>query len=175
MDLTALGDEGIGREAGVMRGEHRTVRLWLRLLACSTQIEHEVRQRLRLGFGTTLARFDYLAQLGRHPGGLRMKSLSRYLMVTGGNVTGLTDQLVADGLVSREHDPQDRRSHIVRLTPQGREAFERMAAEHEKWLDELIGRLGSTEIETLHGLLGHLRLALHQREPQHPVPGALGA
>ena len=94
-----LGDESIGREARVQVGDHGAVKLWLRLLACSTQIEQEVRSRLRQRFATTLPRFDYLAQLERHPEGLRMNALSRYLMVTGGNVTGLTDQLVAEGHV----------------------------------------------------------------------------
>ena len=92
----ALGDHGIGREARAQHDDHAAVKLWLRLLACSTQIEQQIRTRLRERFATTLPRFDYLAQLERHPQGLRMNALSRYLMVTGGNVTGLTDQLQAD-------------------------------------------------------------------------------
>ena len=71
------------------------LRLWLRLLTCTQLIEKQVRTDLREQWGTTLPRFDYLAQLQRHPGGLRMNALSRYLMVTGGNITGLTDQLAA--------------------------------------------------------------------------------
>jgi hypothetical protein len=94
----------IGRRRARSR-DHSAVKLWLRLLACSTQIEQEIRSRLRERFGTTLPRFDYLAQLERHPEGLRMNALSRYLMVTGGNVTGLTDQLVAEGWVERLADP----------------------------------------------------------------------
>ena len=75
----------------------------------------------------SLARFDYMAQLYRQPEGLRMRDLSRRLMVTGGNVTGLTDELERDGLVLREASPTDRRAWIVRLTPQGRSSFEAMA------------------------------------------------
>lgn len=96
------------------------VRLWLRLFACSSQIEREISQRLRSQFATSLPRFDYLAQLARHPQGLKMNVLSRLLMVTGGNVTGLTDQLVKEGWVSRADDAQDRRSYIVSLTEQGK-------------------------------------------------------
>lgn len=106
-----------GREAGLSHDDHQAVRLWLRLLTCSTQIEQTIRSHLQAQFGTTLSRFDYLAQLSRFPEGLRMKTLSEYLMVTGGNVTGLTDQLVAEGWVERVADPNDRRSMIVRLTP----------------------------------------------------------
>ena len=99
--------------------DHHSLRLWLRLLACSTHIETEIRKRLRAQFGMTLARFDYLAQLHRHPDGLRMSALSRFLMVTGGNVTGLTDELEKDGLVQRDAEPGDRRSYRVALTAAG--------------------------------------------------------
>ena len=111
--------EALGREAGLSHEDHQAVRLWLRLLTCSTQIEQVIRTQLRNQFGTTLPRFDYLAQLSRFPKGLRMKTLSEYLMVTGGNVTGLTDQLVAEGWVERVADEEDRRSMIVRLTRDG--------------------------------------------------------
>ncbi|MFM2069477.1 MAG: hypothetical protein RLZZ584_4386, partial [Pseudomonadota bacterium] len=130
---------------------------WLRLLALANQIEAQIRQRLRARFATTLSRFDYLAQLERHPEGLQMKRLSSYLMVTGGNVTGLTDELVKDGHVERTDDPQDRRSWRVRLTPAGRTHFALMAAEHEGWLNELFAGLAPAEKEALHELLGRLR------------------
>jgi DNA-binding MarR family transcriptional regulator len=154
----ALGDEAIGQEARVQPGDHSAVRLWLRLLSCATEIEQEIRTRLRTRLGTTLARFDYLAQLERHPDGLRMNALSRYLMVTGGNVTALTDQLEQDGFVRREPDPNDRRSQLLRLTPEGRERFLAMAAEHETWLVELLG--GFEHKTELLELLGQLRLHL---------------
>lgn len=154
----ALGDEGIGREARSQSADHGAVKLWLRLLSCSTQIEQLVRARLRQRFATTLPRFDYLAQLERRPEGLRMKALSNYLMVSGGNVTGLTDQLEAEGFVERLADPEDRRSWLVRLTPAGRQAFLAMAAEHEAWLVELLA--GFDDAPKLHELLGQLRVHL---------------
>jgi DNA-binding MarR family transcriptional regulator len=158
----ALGESGIGREARSLPEDHRAVRLWLRLLSCSTQVEQRIRTRLRERFGTTLARFDYLAQLERHPQGLRMKQLSHYLMVSGGNVTGLTDQLEAEGLVARIADPEDRRSWILQLTPEGRVSFLAMAAEHEAWLVELLDGFAGTE--RLHELLGQLRLHLSSKD-----------
>lgn len=161
-DKAFLDDKQIGMEAGLSQKDHRAVRLWLRLLSCSTQIEQVIRNRLRTEFGTTLARFDYLAQLARHPNGLRMKYLSRYLMVTGGNVTGLTDQLVQDGLVKRTNDLEDRRALIVQMTPKGKKWFEKVAIEHEKWLDELLGRLDPKEMENLYNTLGKLRLVLNK-------------
>ena len=160
-DRELANDEHLGHEARAQGGDHLDVKVWLRLLACSTEIEQYIRQRLRTRFGTTLARFDYLAQLQRHPDGLRMNVLSRYLMVTGGNVTGLTDQLVKDGLVERSDDPEDRRSYRVALTPQGRADFALMAAEHAQWLAELFGGLPVEAKDALYHQLGHLRQHLN--------------
>lgn len=163
-----------GHEARAVEGDHASLKLWLRLLACATQIETEIRRRLRLQFGTTLPRFDYLAQLHRHADGLRMNELSRHLMVTGGSVTGLTDQLEKDGWVQRASAPDDRRAFVLRLTPQGRAAFERMAAAHEAWVVELLAGLNATERRTLHGLLGRLRVTTAERTALDAAAGADG-
>lgn len=161
--VQSLGDEHIGLEARAQADDHLDTKIWLRLLACSTQIEQQIRQLLRTRFGTTLPRFDYLAQLDRHPDGLRMNVLSRYLMVTGGNVTGLTDQLVKEGLVQRVDDPEDRRSWRVSLTDKGRAEFALMAAEHEKWLIDMFTGLPPGSKEALYEHLGRLRVHLVQR------------
>jgi DNA-binding MarR family transcriptional regulator len=154
----------LGHEARAGRGDHAALRLWLRMLACTTQIEAEIRRRLRERFGITLARFDYMAQLYRSPAGMKMKELSRCLMVTGGNVTGLTDDLEADGAVVRESSPGDRRAWIVRLTPKGRRHFETMAREHESWILELFAGLDAVTVRQLHEQLGRLRVQLMQNE-----------
>ena len=156
-------EEQLGQEARVQSSDHSAVRLWLRLLSCSTQIEQEIRVRLRERFGMTLPRFDYLAQLERHPEGLRLNTLSRNLMVTGGNVTLLTEQLVGDGWVERSSDPGDRRSTLVSLTPRGRSQFLRMAAEHEQWLVELFEGFGGAHRDVLYEQLGRLRAHLSPR------------
>lgn len=158
-----LDDQAIGLEARSVSDDHLSLRLWLRLLACSTDIETEIRKRLRAQFGITLARFDYLAQLHRHPEGLRMSALSRYLMVTGGNVTGLTDELEKEGMVQRDAEPGDRRSVRVALTPKGRKVFERMASEHEGWVIELFGGVAEADRHQLYDLLGRLRVQLSTR------------
>ncbi len=152
----------LGHEARAHSDDHLALKLWLRLLSSTTQIESEIRRRLRARFGISLARFDYMAQLYRHRDGLKMKALSRYLMVTGGNVTGLTDELERDDLVQRDSDPADRRAWLVRLTPKGRRAFEAMAREHEGWILELLGGLDDKAMRQLHELLGALRVQLVQ-------------
>ena len=150
--------ELLGHEARIQKSDHAALKLWLRMLSCTTQIEDEIRKRLRMRFGISLSRFDYLAQLHRHRDGLKMRDLSRYLMVTGGNITGLTDELERDGLVARESSPNDRRSWIVRLTPDGRRSFEAMAREHERWVVELFGGLDAETVQQLHEQLGALRV-----------------
>ena len=138
--------------------EHpEALRLWLRLLTCTQIVEKRVRTRLREQFDTTLPRFDLMAQLERAPEGLKMNELSRRMMVTGGNVTGITDQLVAEGLVERVDVEGDRRAYRVRLTARGRRLFHEMAREHERWIVDAFDALSEREVATLHKLLGKVK------------------
>jgi len=148
----------LGYEARSAMGDHAALKLWLRMLACTTQIEGEIRRRLRARFNTSLPRFDYMAQLYRMPEGLRMKDLSSHLMVTGANVTGITDELERDGLVARSSSPTDRRSLIVNLTTEGRQQFEAMAQEHEQWILELFACISAPELSQTYTQLGTLRV-----------------
>ena len=136
---------------------HMSLRLWLRLLACTNQIEARVRSNLQTQFGTTLPRFDLMAQLERAPEGLKMSELSQRMMVTGGNVTGVTDGLEKEGLVVREVDPADRRVFRVKLTAEGERQFRRMASEHEQWVIELFVNLSAKQKKQLVDLLGELK------------------
>jgi DNA-binding MarR family transcriptional regulator len=137
--------------------DHHALRLWLRLLACTNLIEAGIRSRLRTQFDTTLPRFDLMSQLWRYPGGLKMNELSRHLMVTGGNVTGIVDPLEQDGLVERTPEPADRRAYRVRLTRAGRKAFAEMARAHEGWIVELLGGLTRREQADTYRLLARLK------------------
>lgn len=145
-----------------LHSEHpEALRLWLRLLTCTQLVEKRIRAGLRSQFGTTLPRFDLMAQLERHPEGLKMKELSERMMVTGGNVTGITDQLVAEGLVERTEDETDRRAFRVRLTPAGHAAFVEMAHAHESWVVASLSGLTPHEANQLYRLLGKVKH--HQR------------
>ncbi|HUL64482.1 MAG TPA: MarR family transcriptional regulator [Burkholderiaceae bacterium] len=144
------------------------LKLWLRLLACTTRLESEVRMRLRAEFDTTLPRFDLMAQLERAPAGLTMSELSRRLMVTGGNVTGITDMLEAEGLVARVDHPTDRRAYTVKLTASGRRLFSRMAAAHERWIVGLLAGLDASEQEQVYRLLARLKQHLQANTEGQP-------
>lgn len=144
-------------ETRAKKEDHQALRLWLRLLSCTVRIESQIRLRLRREFHTTLPRFDLMAQLERCADGLRMNELSRRLMVSGGNVTGITDQLEREGLVLRTRHPSDRRAYTVKLTETGLRRFREMAARHEQWMIELLGGLSREEKEVMIKELGKLK------------------
>jgi DNA-binding MarR family transcriptional regulator len=145
------------RETIARSDDHRALRIWLRLLTCTQLIERRVRSGLREEFGTTLPRFDLMAQLERHPEGLKMNELSRLLMVTGGNVTAIVDQLEKEGLVERFDEPADRRAFRIHLTRTGEKSFAEMARAHEQWVVELLSGLSRREHEELLKLLAKLK------------------
>jgi DNA-binding MarR family transcriptional regulator len=125
------------------------LRLWVRLLRATRMIEAETRERLKAQFDLTMPRFDVMAALYRKPGGMLMSEISRFLLVSNGNVTGIVERLAADGLVVRAQRNGDRRTSFVRLTQKGRAAFADMSAAHEAWIDKLLGGITVREAEQL--------------------------
>jgi DNA-binding MarR family transcriptional regulator len=132
------------------------LRLWLRMLRATRRVENELRERLRTGHDTTMPRFDVLAALYRRPEGLKMSALSRMLMVSNGNVTGLIERLVEDGYVQRNAVHGDRRATEVQLTASGTQYFERLAAEHEGWVNDILNDISEDEARALFGPLERL-------------------
>lgn len=154
-----LEDEPPKKASGPAK-EQLELRAWLRLLACTSLIEKTVRTKLREEFDTTLPRFDVLAQLDRQPDGLTMGELSRRLMVSHGNVTGVIDRLAEEGLVERRVVPEDRRTAIVSLTPKGVDLFNQMAPRHKAWVGEMFTAVPKEDLKQLTDLLASLKTAL---------------
>lgn len=152
--------DSLDQETRLHEDDHHSIKLWLRLLTCSSLIESRLRAALREEFDTTLPRFDFMAQLERAPEGLAMGELSRRMMVSGGNVSGIAAQLVKEGLVDRQPVPNNRRTFLVKLTPKGRRAFAAMAEEHERWVIALLGHLDSEEVSQLMQLLSRVKQGL---------------
>jgi len=125
------------------------LRLWLHLLRATRAIEAELRERLRVQFAMTLPQFDVMAALYREEEGLRMTELSRRLLVSNGNVTGIVERLVSDGLVARESAASDRRSFLVRLTPKGEADFVVIAKAHQDWVSGILADFDAQESETI--------------------------
>ena len=141
------------------------LRLWIRLLRASRAIEVELRERLRVAFGVTLPRFDVMAALARKQAGMTMTELSRYLMVSNGNVTGIIDRLVSEGMVARSRHAGDRRATFVRLTPKGQQQFAIIAKAHEGWIAEILAGVGTAETESLIALLSALGVDVRGAHP----------
>lgn len=138
----------------------QSLRVWLRMLRATTIIEKRIRAYLRAELDSTLPRFDVLSALYRETAPITMSQLTDHLLVSNGNLTGLVNRLVEDGLISRESDPDDRRAQRVVLTGEGREAFRRMADKHEALVDSLFAAMSDDDMETLLQLTTTLNSAL---------------
>lgn len=136
------------------------LRLWLKLLKTSRSIEDEVRRRLRREHDWTLPRFDVMSALSRAPNGLKMGEISRMLKVSGGNITGIVDKLTEEGLALRVAIPGDRRANLVRLTDKGQKMFALHSAEHEAWIDEILGGLDADDVSGMIARLDRLNETL---------------
>ena len=142
---------------GLSPGRKDRLRLWIRLLRAARSIEALLRERLKNEFGTTLPRFDVMAALYRVPDGMLMSDLSRFLLVSNGNVTGIVDRLVTDRLVVRAIRDGDRRTSMVRLTERGVAAFREMADAHEQWVNDYLGDVSADEARQLAAMLKHFK------------------
>jgi len=145
------------------------LRLWLRLLTCTNLIEGEVRSRLRDRFDVTLPRFDLMAQLDKAPDGMTLSDVSKRMMVSNGNVTGLVERLVESGHIDRRTSDQDRRVQVIRLTKAGRAEFRKMAAEHEIWIAEIFADLSEKDVRDLMRLLAKTKLSARKATERKPA------
>jgi DNA-binding MarR family transcriptional regulator len=137
--------------------------VWVRLLKAHGLMLREVRRRVpeRL----TLPQFDVLAQLWRREDGMTPGELTRELLVTAGNVTGIVERLVRLGLAQRQPVPEDRRAVRVRLTPRGQQVMQRAIPRHQRELAALLGAVAPADLLRLRDLLGRLSHALDPGEP----------
>lgn len=159
-------------ETGLGSKDRMELRVWLRLLTCTNLLDQEVRQRLKQAVDTTLPRFDVLAQLERRGGPMSMGDLSRRLMVSNGNITGLIERLAADGMVAREPSPADRRVQMVRLTDAGATFFAEAAEAHRKWVAEMMSGLSPEEMKGLYALLARLKESILAAQDDNKLEAA---
>lgn len=148
-------------------GDKDGLRLWLRIVACTQMVEQEIRVMLREKFSMTLPRFELLAALDRVPDGLTMGELSRWLMVTKGNITGIAERLSEDGYIKRQPTPTDRRSFVVTLTPKGRKLFKEMESEYEHFLDEIFAEVTIDDFDSFTGVLARVKEAIETLRERH--------
>ena len=125
------------------------LRLWLRLLRATRNIESVLRENFRVEYQSTLPRFDVMAALHRYPKGLKMNELSTELKVSRGNMTGIVDRLVEEGLIVRAPVPGDRRASLVRLTRRGQQEFAAQMKSHQQWIAELLSDIEIDEAQSI--------------------------
>jgi len=131
----------------------QTLRLWLRLFSCQSMIEDRIRTLLRNQHGITLPQFDVLAELENVDRSLTMTELSKLLVVSNGNITGVIDRLERDQFLTRIRSEKDRRVQHIRLTSQGKARFLKIAAEHEQWVAQLLSDINPKEVDQMIELL----------------------
>lgn len=137
------------------------LRAWIQLTKCAKRIEAHVNRRFAEAHGTSLARFDVLANLERCAGhAASTTELSRMLLASQGNITRLLDRMEQDKLVRRRPGATDGRVSEVRMTRAGETLFARLAADHEAWTAALFADLGNEELKRLAQLLGRVRRRL---------------
>jgi DNA-binding MarR family transcriptional regulator len=139
------------------------LRLWIRMLRTTRAIEADLRERLRTEFASTLPRFDVMSALHRHDHGIKMSELSRLLMVSNGNVTGIVERLAEEGQLIREADPEDRRAARVKLTRKAIKEFERQAQQHQQWIDECLSGISADESADIATLLKQATADMNKR------------
>jgi DNA-binding MarR family transcriptional regulator len=142
----------------------RALRVWLGLLTSSQLIEKRLRERFRIEFNTTLPRFDVMAALARVPKGQTMGDVSRWLLVSSGNITGIVSRLESDGLIVRSLCANDRRAHLVKLSSKGQAEFDRLSLRHEQWIKELLCGINRQEMATLDELLKKVKESLAKED-----------
>ena len=137
--------------------EKRRLRMWIRMLRTARTTESQLRDMLREEFNTTLPRFDVLAALYRADQGLKMSELSKQLLVSNGNVTGIIDRLETDGHVKRIVVKNDRRSTQVFLSAKGRKLFQRMADRHAYLINQIFGDISAGDLDVLADIFARLK------------------
>ena len=143
-----------------------------RLKRCAALLEARIEAGLA-PFGLTLWEFDMLATLRRAGAPFRLSPTALFstLMVTSGTMTHRLKQLEKRGLISRLPNPQDARSLLVQLTPQGLALIDRAVEAHveneRRMLAMLPASMASALDEALSVWLGGLEQAGHDRTDGH--------
>jgi len=121
--------------------------------AFSSYSESFVRQ-----FDLTPAQFDVIATLG-NTSGMSMGEIGEKTLITKGTLTGVIDRLERKGLIVREVSASDRRSTIVKLTPEGDTLFQSAFPVHIADMKQHLTSFNSSELEGLRDLLIRLNSA----------------
>ena len=145
--------------------DQKHLKLWVRMLASSTRVVQILNKRMKENTPLTLAKFDVLVAIDRAPGGvITMSELSRMLLVSNANTTGMVSRLMKDRLVEKWALPTDRRVYSVAMTSEGRKVLKQAIAIHKDWVSELMGSIDEDKVDGLIDLFDKFKRDLAQIE-----------
>lgn len=132
-------------------------RLMNRMTAISSQLTHELNYRMKQELELSLAKYEVLLAIDRSENGqVTMSNLSRKLLVSNANMTGMTSRLQIDGFVEKKALASDRRIFSVALTETGKRILQNAEIKHRIWVNELTAPLNAEEIGILNALFDKL-------------------
>jgi len=152
-------------KVNMAEGDQKYLKLWVRMLGSSTRVVQILNKRMKEHTPLTLAKFDVLVAIDRAPGGvITMSELSRMLLVSNANTTGMVSRLMKDGLVEKWALPTDRRVYSVAMTSEGRKILKHAIAIHKGWVDELLGSIDEDKLDELIDLFSNFKKDLAEIE-----------
>ncbi len=134
---------------------------WVKLARAASTFEKKSMENIR-SFKLTQPQFAVIEALG-HLGPMKIGKLCDKMLVSGGNMTLVLDNLEKNSLIERKHSKEDRRAILVQLTKQGTELFEGIFIKHANFITELMSVLSETEQNELSVLLKKLGLGIKEK------------
>jgi DNA-binding MarR family transcriptional regulator len=137
-------------------------RLFFAIRALAQRINDRANEWLA-PLGTTATKFNYLVTLyAKRDEGLTLNDLSTFVHTSNATVTSMVDALERDGLVARNHNPADRRSTVVTLTPKGTALIKKAFLRHHAGIDASMKPFTASERRALLDLIVRLGASLEE-------------
>ncbi|MBL1215224.1 MAG: MarR family transcriptional regulator [Ignavibacteriae bacterium] len=127
---------------------------WVKLARAYSSLNKKSLENIR-AFGLTQPQFGVIEALG-HLGPMKIGVLCAKMLVSGGNMTLVLDNLEKLGLIERVHSKEDRRAIVIQLTKKGDSLFKKIFSNHAVFISELMGVLDEKEQKELGKLLKKL-------------------
>ena len=135
---------------------------WVKLARASSSFNKRSLENIR-SFGLTQPQFAVIEALG-HLGPMKIGVLCNKMLVSGGNMTLVLDNLERLELIERVHSKKDRRAILIKLTKKGDELFNKVFSKHAEFVTSLMSVLTEKEQKDLGKLLKKLGMGINGRK-----------
>lgn len=147
-----------------MKNLELSLKTWVKLARSFNTINKVVNEEINT-YGVTPSQFGVLEAL-YHLGDMPIGKLGEKILVTGGNMTVILDNLEKQGYIERIKSPTDRRSLFIKLTEKGRTLIEQVFPGHKLFVAEIISVLTEEEQIVLGSLLKKLGLSIKNKKEE---------